>query len=104
MKKALANQPAVKARYLRLHPDFILELLKIDPKGEEIDGRLLIECIEDCIPESATAIGSNIDDEGYVLIYITHESFEEISEHLPMRQMIPRYTKTIILKRKIQEE
>jgi hypothetical protein len=77
--EALSEDKPRRVRLLELHPDLVLDLLKVNEDSRvTIQGRTL-ECVGDAIPAGATVASCGLSDRGNIMLHVSHESFSPIA-------------------------
>lgn len=96
-KKALTKERTYKRALLRVSPDLLLDLIRIHPDGEVIDGKR-ITCVSGGIPLDATVRGcfietdSNTNAPGAIVLVIQSDDLPSTREGTRLPVLNPVYS------------
>lgn len=94
--EALCPRQAKRLAMIRLHPQIIIDMLKMPSSGVLV-GMNRITCIHDPIPGGAEFYSAGVSPSGEIQIVMEHESFDPVYEGCRMRMITPHYRSEIDL-------
>ena len=90
MKAALTTPRSKRVKTIEITPDLLLDLLKVDPGGEPVQGGTL-HFEDDAIPSNAKALRAGLTADGNISLMLESDEFPQVHEGNVITTLTPLY-------------